>query len=81
MRVVVDTNVVISALVTRLELVDPVTTVEVCRDPDDDKFIGCAIDSRSPLFHPFQRHSGHLFAFCTGPLRASLSVSSSPSMS
>ena len=26
---------------------DPITHVEVCRDPDDDKFISCAIDSRA----------------------------------
>lgn len=36
-----------SVLVTKLELVEAVTTVEVCRDPDDDKFIGCAIDSKA----------------------------------
>ena len=30
-----------------LDIVDPVTRVEVCRDPDDNKFISCAIDSRA----------------------------------
>ena len=30
---------------SKIELVEPVTKVEVCRDPDDDKFIGCAIDA------------------------------------
>ena len=36
-----------STLVASLSIVDPVTHVEVCRDPDDDKFITCAIDSRA----------------------------------
>ena len=34
-------------LVSKLEVIEPVTHVEACRDPDDDKFIGCAIDSRA----------------------------------
>ena len=35
----------LSVLMSKIELVEPVTKVEVCRDPDDDKFIGCAIDA------------------------------------
>ena len=38
---------VFSVLVSKLELIEPVTHVEVCRDPDDDKFIGCALDARA----------------------------------
>ncbi|HAM14768.1 MAG TPA: hypothetical protein DCP91_02670 [Eggerthellaceae bacterium] len=33
-----------SVLVSKLELIEPATRVEACRDPDDDKFIGCALD-------------------------------------
>ena len=28
-----------------LSIAEPQTHVEVCRDPDDDKFLGCAIDA------------------------------------
>ena len=31
----------------QLEIVDPVSNVEVCRDPDDNKFIECAVDSKA----------------------------------
>lgn len=30
-----------------LSFVEPRTKVEVCRDPDDDKFLACAIDARA----------------------------------
>ena len=30
-----------------LELIAPKTKVEVSRDPDDDKFIGCALDAKA----------------------------------
>ena len=30
-----------------LDLVSPTTRLEVCRDPDDDKFIECAVDARA----------------------------------
>ncbi|MCI2132674.1 MAG: putative toxin-antitoxin system toxin component, PIN family [Eubacterium sp.] len=30
-----------------INLVDVHTKVTVCRDPDDDKFLGCALDSRA----------------------------------
>ena len=36
-----------SLLLSRIKAIEPVTRVEVCRDPDDDKFIGCAIDARA----------------------------------
>lgn len=32
-------------LVKALEIIEPVSLVELCRDPDDDKFIGCAKDA------------------------------------
>ncbi len=41
------TIAVLTQFVHNLHLVEPVTSVEVSRDPDDDKFIGCAIDSKS----------------------------------
>lgn len=37
----------LSVLVSKLELIEPVTHVEACRDPDDDKFIGCALDAHA----------------------------------
>ena len=36
-----------SAFVEKLSLVEPVTNVHVCRDPDDDKFISCAVDAKA----------------------------------
>ena len=30
-----------------IEITNPVTRVKICRDPDDDKFIGCAKDARA----------------------------------
>ena len=38
---------VIFPFVHSLHFVDAVTSVKVSRDPEDDKFIGCAIDSTS----------------------------------
>ena len=35
----------LDTFLTSLEFVMPKTNVAVCRDPDDDKFIGCAIDA------------------------------------
>ena len=34
-------------LVDRMTIFEPVSSVSVCRDPDDDKFIGCALDARA----------------------------------
>ena len=36
-----------SSFVGKLTLVEPVTDVHVCRDPDDDKFISCAVDAKA----------------------------------
>ena len=35
----------LAMLVKEMELVEPVSTVDVCRDPDDNKFLGCAKDA------------------------------------
>ena len=32
-------------LMKRIEITQPVSEVRVCRDPDDDKFISCAMDA------------------------------------
>ena len=40
-------NVPLTQIVTACRLIEPKTTVHVCRDPDDDKFIACAVDSKS----------------------------------
>ena len=37
----------LSEIVAKLNQIEVTTEVHVCRDPDDDKFIGCAIDSKS----------------------------------
>ena len=34
-----------SVFVASLDVIEPTTNVVLCRDPDDDKFISCAIDS------------------------------------
>ena len=34
-------------IIAKLHQIDVSTEVHVCRDPDDDKFIGCAVDSKS----------------------------------
>ena len=30
-----------------MEIIEPVTHVEICRDPDDNKFLECAKDSHA----------------------------------
>ena len=37
----------LTPLVHALEVVEPITHVEMCRDPDDDKFLGCAKDAKA----------------------------------
>jgi putative PIN family toxin of toxin-antitoxin system len=34
-------------LIDKMEIIEPVTHIEICRDPDDDKFIGCAKDANA----------------------------------
>lgn len=38
---------VLAPFLSKLRIVVPFSAVEVCRDPDDDKFLSCAIDSRA----------------------------------
>ena len=38
---------ILSGLIARLEIIDPISEISVCRDPDDDKFIGCAVDGKA----------------------------------
>ncbi len=37
----------LAPLVQALEIVEPATTVTLCRDPDDNKFLGCAKDAKA----------------------------------
>lgn len=34
-------------LIRTMEIIEPVTQVKMSRDPDDDKFLGCAKDARA----------------------------------
>jgi putative PIN family toxin of toxin-antitoxin system len=34
-------------LIDKMEIIESVTHVSICRDPDDDKFIGCAKDANA----------------------------------
>ncbi|MDR3122367.1 MAG: putative toxin-antitoxin system toxin component, PIN family [Treponema sp.] len=38
-----------STLVAHLEFITPVSDIKICGDPDDDKFISCALDGICPL--------------------------------
>ena len=38
---------ILSPFVDKLNIVKPISTVKISRDKDDDKFIECAIDSKS----------------------------------
>ena len=38
---------ILAPLITAMEIIEPVTQVEICRDHDDNKFLGCAKDSHS----------------------------------
>lgn len=35
---------ILSPLIKAMEIIEPVTHVEICRDRDDNKFLGCAKD-------------------------------------
>lgn len=37
----------LSPLIRAMEIIEPVTQVKMSRDPDDDKFLGCAKDARA----------------------------------
>ena len=38
---------ILSPLIHSLEMIEPRTQVELSRDPDDDKFLGCAKDAKA----------------------------------
>lgn len=38
---------ILSPLIRTMEIIEPITQVEICRDPDDNKFLGCAKDSHA----------------------------------
>ena len=38
---------ILAPLFNTMELIEPVSCVEISRDPDDDKFIGCAKDAHA----------------------------------
>lgn len=37
----------LTPLIRVLEIIEPVSNVQICRDPDDDKFLGCAKDAHA----------------------------------
>ncbi len=37
----------LSPLFSSLKIIEPISEINVCWDPDDDKFIECAVDSRA----------------------------------
>ena len=40
-------SIPLTRIVSACTMIEPKTNLKVCRDPDDDKFIECAIDSKS----------------------------------
>lgn len=38
---------ILSPLIKVMEIIEPVNRVEICRDPDDNKFLECAKDSHA----------------------------------
>jgi len=36
---------ILSPLIKTMEIIEPTTHIEICRDPDDNKFLECAKDS------------------------------------
>ena len=38
---------ILAPLISKLQFVEPETKIDICRDPDDNKFLGCAIDGRA----------------------------------
>ena len=39
--------VILSPLFSAMNVIEGKTEIEICRDPDDDKFIGCAVDAKA----------------------------------
>ncbi len=38
---------ILSPLIKAMEIIEPITHIEICRDPDDNKFLECAKDSHA----------------------------------
>ena len=38
---------ILAPFIAKLHLIEPTTVSNICRDPDDNKFIECAIDSKA----------------------------------
>ena len=38
---------ILAPLIQTMEIIEPVSHIEACRDPDDDKFLECARDSHA----------------------------------
>ena len=38
---------ILMPLIAKLEVTSPKTNIAVCRDPEDDKFLSCAVDSKA----------------------------------
>ena len=38
---------ILNPLIQSMEIIEPVSKIEICRDPDDDKFINCAKDAQA----------------------------------
>ncbi len=38
---------ILNPLIRSMEIIEPISKIEICRDPDDDKFINCARDAQA----------------------------------
>lgn len=38
---------ILNPLIRSMEVIEPASKIEICRDPDDDKFINCARDAQA----------------------------------
>ena len=38
---------ILNPLIRSMEIIEPTSKIEICRDPDDDKFINCARDAQA----------------------------------
>ncbi|MCL1947733.1 MAG: putative toxin-antitoxin system toxin component, PIN family [Chitinivibrionia bacterium] len=39
-------DITLNSVIEKMKIIFPASKVEICRDPDDDKFIACAIDGK-----------------------------------
>ena len=39
-------NLPLSIIIGAMKLIEPSSTINICRDPDDDKFIECAVEAK-----------------------------------